>query len=187
MQRREFDLLVPSDHVQMGVRPAAQEDLPVVFDMAQKEIPALSAAMPFVVGAVERNPDSILVFHRDNEIVGLYAMLLLSAPGLERLLLDELDTSAPDRDAVVAAGVAPAAIYNWAVVARRLASEGFRHTSVYLRQPLYRRANIYARGTTAAACKIMEHTGYQLLGGPHPDLYRYVRMANRQSRLPLAA
>ena len=187
MQRREFDLLVPSNHVDMGVRPAAREDLPVVFEMARNEIPALSAAMPFVVGVVEHNPESILVFHRDDEIVGLYAMLLLSASGLERLLLGELDTSAPDIDAVVGPGVAPAAIYNWAVVARRLASEGFRHTSVYLRQPAYRQANIYARGTTAAACRIMEHTGYQLLEGPHSDLYRYVRMANRQSRLPLAA
>ena len=187
MQRREFDLLVPGSHVAMGVRPAAHDDLSIVFEMAKDEIPALSAAMPYVEGVIDHNPESILVFHRDDEIVGLYAMLLLSASGLERLLLGELDTAAPDVDAVVGAGVAPAAIYNWAVVARRLASEGFRHTSVYLRRPLYRQANIYARGTTAAACKIMEHTGYQLLGGPHSDLYRYVRMANRQSRLPLAA
>lgn len=187
MQRREFDLLVPTGHVEIGVRPAARYELPKVFDIARKDIPALSAAMPYVQGVVSRNSESILVFHRNDDIVGIYAMLLLSASGLERLLLGELDTSAPDVDAIVPSGEAPSAIYNWAVVAHRLASEGFRHASVYLQRPLFGRANIYARGTTPAACRIMEHTGYQLVGGHHTDLYRYVRLANRQSRLPLAA
>ena len=162
-------------------------ELPTVFEIAQKDIPALSAAFPYVEGAISRNAESILVFHRDDMIVGVYAMLLLSASGLERLLLGELDTSAPDIDAIVKSGEEPSAIYNWAVVAHKLAAEGFRHASVYLRQPRFERANIYARGTTPAACRIMEHTGYQLLGGRHTDLYRYVRLANRQSRLPLAA
>lgn len=187
MQRREFDLLVPTGHVDLGVRPAKWSELPKVFEIAKKDIPALSAAFPYVEGAINRNSESILVFHRNEEIVGVYAMLLLSASGLERLLVGELDTSAPDIDAIVRSGEEPSAIYNWAVVAHRLASEGFRHASVYLRQPRFQRANIYARGTTPAACRIMEHTGYQLLGGHYTDLYRYVRLENRQSRLPLAA
>ena len=187
MQRREFDLLVPIDHVRMTVRPASRSELPCVFAMATKKIPTLSAALPYVEGVHAHNPDSILVYHRDGEIVGIYSMLMLSASGLERLLLGKLDTSAPDFDAVVASGERPAAIYNWAVVAPKLASEGLRHTSVYLRQPLYRRANIYARGTTKAARHIMEQGGYQRLGEVYNDLYRYVRMANRQSRPSLAA
>lgn len=187
MQRREFDLMVPSRHVRMCVRPALKSELPRVFEIAKTEIPALSAALPFVQGVIDHNPESVLVFEREEEIVGVYAMLLLSASGLERLLLGELDTSSPDIDAIVPGGAQPAAIYNWAVVARQLAAEGFRHTSVYLRQPLFCRANIYAKGTTPAACRIMERTGYQLLDGVGAGLYRYVRIANRQSRLPLAA
>ncbi len=187
MQRREFDLLIPISHVSMSVRPARRSELPFVFDIATQKIPALSAALPFVEGVFEHNAESILVYQRDEDIVGVYAMLLLSASGLERLLLGELDTSAPDIDAVVRSGEKPAAIYNWAVVAPKLAAEGLRHTSVYLRRPLFQRANIYARGTTKAARHIMEQGGYQRLGGAQSDLYRYVRMANRQVPLPLAA
>lgn len=187
MHRREFDLLVPLNHVAMTVRPALRSELGCAFDLASERIPALSAALPFVEGVHSHNPDSVLVYCRDDQVVGVYSMLLLSASGLERLLLGELDTSAPDMEAVVAAGEAPAAIYNWAVVAPKLASEGLRHTSVFLRQPLYERANLYARGTTRAARHIMEQGGYQRIGGIHSDLYRYVRMANRHGRLPLAA
>ncbi len=187
MHRREFDLLVPLNHVDVTVRPAQCSELPRVFEIATQRIPALSAALPYVEGVYQRNADSILVYCREDEIVGVYTMLLLSASGLERLLLGELDTSAPDADAVIGAGETPAAIYNWAVVAPKLASEGLRHTSVYLRQPHYCRANLYARGTTKAARHIMEQGGYQRLSGVQSDLYRYVRMANRQVPLSLAA
>ena len=187
MHRREFDLLVPLNHVDVNVRPARHAELPRVFEIATQKIPALSAALPFVEAVFKHNEDSILVYRREEEIVGVYTMLLLSASGLERLLLGELDTSAPDIDALVKAGERPAAIYNWAVVAQKLASEGLRHTSIYLRQPIYRRANLYARGTTKAARHIMEQGGYQRLSGTQSDLYRYVRMANRQVPLPLAA
>lgn len=187
MHRREFDLLVPLNHVKLEVRPAKLEELPRVFDIAQQEIPALSACLRDVEAVVRRNSDSILVYDREGKVVGVYAMLMLSERGLERLLAGELDTSSPDMDAMVGSGQPPTAIYNWAVVAPKLASEGLRHTSVYLRRPIFRHADIYARGTTKAARRIMEHGGYQLLGGIHDDLYRYVRVANRPKSLPFAA
>ncbi len=187
MHRRDFDLLFPLNHIQMVVRPALCAELSLIVDIARDKIPTLSAILPTVEAVLNYNKDSVLAYDRDGEIVGFYSMLMLSASGLERLLLGELDTSAPDFDAIVKSGEEPAAIYNWAVVAPKLASEGLRHTSVYLRQPIFQRANLYARGTTKAACRIMEHGGYHLVGGLQSDLYRYVRIANRNSRLPVAA
>ncbi len=179
MQHREFDLLVPNRHVRMGVRPATHTELPIIFDLARDEIPALAAAMPTVERVMEHNEENILVFDREGEVIGVYAMLLLNGEGHSQLLTGELDTVHPRVETLVEYGRAPTAIYNWAVVANSLAAEGFRHASVYLRRPRYRNANIYARGTTPAACRIMERTGYERVGSGFQDLFRYVRIANR--------
>ena len=187
MQRREFDLMVPTNHVRMGVCPASHAQLPAVFDLAQREIPVLLSPLKHVERVFSHNNDSILVFVRDDDVVGVYATLMLNEMGLERLLRGDLDTYAPDLSCMVPDAQVPAAIYNWAVVAPQLAAEGLRHVSEYLRQPKYRKANLYARGTTPAACRLMEHTGYKLLSGAHPDLYRYERVANRRPGLPVAA
>jgi len=187
MQRREFDLMVPTNHVRMGVCPANYDQLPEVFELAQREIPVLLAPLEHVKRVFLHNNDSVLVFVRDDEVVGVYATLMLNDRGLETLLRGELDTYAPDLSCMVRDTQVPAAIYNWAVVAPQIAAEGLRHVSEYLRQPKYRKANLYARGTTPAACRLMEHTGYKLLSGAHPDLYRYERVANRRPGLPVAA
>jgi hypothetical protein len=181
MQRREFDLLVPNRHVRMGVRPATHDELPSIFTFAKGEIPRLAAGICQVERVLEHNQENILVFERDGVVVGIYAMLLLSGEGLSQLLLGTLDRGNPDLASLVPAGAAPSAIYNWAVVAPRLAAEGFRHASVYLRRPRFRNANIYARGTTQRACRIMEHTGYELVGDGFAELYRYVRLPNRRT------
>jgi hypothetical protein len=166
----------------MGARPATQSELPLIFQLAKDQIPALAAAMPIVERIMERDRDSILVFERDSVVVGVYAMLLLNGEGLNQLFMGTLNTVEPELDTLVPADMAPSAVYNWAVVAPRLAAEGFRHASVYLRQPRFRNANIYARGTTPSACKIMEHTGYELVGTGFDDLYRYVRLPNRAAK-----
>lgn len=165
----------------MGVRPATHGELPSIFRFAKDEIPMLAAGISQVERVLEHNGESILVFERDGEVVGVFAMLLLSGEGLNGLLLGSLDRGHPDLASLAPAGSAPSAIYNWAVAAPRLAAEGFRHASVYLRRPLFRNANIYARGTTPAACRIMEHTGYELVGDGFADLYRYVRLPNRRA------
>ncbi|MGI9416076.1 MAG: hypothetical protein ACR2PM_20565 [Hyphomicrobiales bacterium] len=187
MQRRDFDQMVPTHHVRMGVAPATCDQLPVIFDLAQREIPVLLAPLQHVERVWSHNRDGVLVFVREEEVVGVYAMLLLNATGVQRLMNGDLDTYSPDLDCISPPAQTPAAIYNWAVVAPGLAAEGLRYVSEYLRQPEYRKANLYARGTTPAACRLMEHLGYKLLGGAHPDLYRYERVANRQPDLPVAA
>jgi len=183
----EFDLLVPNAKSSLKVRYFTASDLPKVRSLLDKHISGPTATDDAIQYTRMRNRNNVLLFCREGEIVGLYAMLMLTALGLERLLLAEFDPIRPDHTCLALRQSAPAAIYQWAVIAPHTASEGIRHISQFLREPLYRHANLFARPTTAAGKRICENVGFTPVAGSPIGLHRYVRLANRPAALSEAA
>jgi hypothetical protein len=183
----DFDKLRLSGKPRLTMRCSTAEELPIIRSFLQKYIPSPTAKDDVIGYARMRNRNNLMVFCREDEIVGVYAMLMLNTLGLERLLLGEFDPLDPEPSSLALRLSTPAGIYQWAVVTPGFVSEGIFHVARFLQQPLYRHANLYARATTPAGMRICEAVGFRPLNHAMPDLYRYVRVANRPSKIARAA
>jgi hypothetical protein len=136
------------------------------------------APLDVVERVLSINPNNILVFWRGAEMVGSWSNLMLSSKGLEALVCKEFDPRCPTQFQLAGPSEVPAAIYVWAVVAPKTASEGITHVSRFLSQPLYGTSNLFARPMTKLGHQLSEALGFAPLKAI-PDHWRYVRLANR--------
>jgi hypothetical protein len=178
--RHDFDSLVPPLRNRVELRRATLQDLRTAAALAGRAIGGQLADLSVVERVLHRNPNSVLLFKRNQSLAGFWSMLFLTPRGLEAMLFGELCLENPQQNLLASGTEEPSAIYIWAVVASGLASEGIRHVSSFLRQPLYARANCYARPATEAGREIIESTGFHLVNSSSNRLHRYVRHANRQ-------
>ncbi len=185
--RHEFDLLEPPKAPRIRLRHATIADLASARDFAQSELPGNIAAGAVLEMAIAHNPDNLLVFARNDQIAGIWAMLMLDPMGVEQLLLGEFNTIDPEFQYLTPDGRTPVAIYMWAVVAPGMAAEGIRHVSRFLRQPRYVRANFFSRPNTDVGVKLNYSLGLRPIQSQTPGLFRYVRLANRAAQLSQAA
>src|SRR5579862_7198251 len=141
----EFDLLCQPKNPRISIRSANVEDIPNIYQLIERNV-SFSVAPPAVMRfAMAINRNNIIVFCRHGEVVGLYAMLMLTASGLEALLLGEFEGLDPKPAQLASRLETPAAVYQWLVVAPGLAAEGIASVSRFLRDPFYRAANLYMR------------------------------------------
>ena len=185
--RHEFDLLTPPARPRIELRRARPCDLEAAARLAGQEIDEDLAGLSVVETALACNSNNALLFWRNDEIAGLWAMLMLNSHGLEALLMGEFEPTAPDIGLLARTAQAPAAIYVWAVVAPGLAAEGIRHVSRVLQQPLYAQANLYSRPNSDIAVRLNLNVGFRPVGPSMPEFYRYVRLDNRLSAVRLVA
>ena len=183
----EFDKLTLPKRQKIAIRRANLSDLSPVSQFAQSALPDGIAGCAAIGRVIELNRNSVLLFERGRNVVGFWAMLMLTSQGLERLLLNELDTLDPEPVCIARTMERPAAIYSWAVVAPRLAAEGVFHVSQFLRKPSYRHANMYARPNTPEGVRFNLKLGSRPLSTAPEGLYRYVRLANRAKPFAHAA
>jgi hypothetical protein len=176
---KEFDLLHPPSSPRLSARSAGPEDLGNIYDLIAKNVSFPVAPIDVMRFAMGVNRNNIIVFCRHGEVVGLYAMLMLTASGLEALLTDEFDGRDPKVAHLAPRLEKPAAIYQWLVVAPGLVAEGFTHISRFLRSPFYRSANLYMRAASVSGSRISASLGYRPVPGPTHGLQRYVRLINR--------
>jgi hypothetical protein len=169
------------------IRTAINGDLPELYDLARRHLEDDLAPPEVVSAVIDHNPNNLIVMSRGGQAVGLWAMLMLNARGLEALLTDGFDAHGPALRMLALPAEAPAAIYVWVIVCPGIAAEGIHHVSKFLRQPLYRAANLYSRPTTPAGVKINLRRGLSPLKTSTIGLYRYVREANEMPGLPKAA
>ncbi len=184
--KREFDSLAHLPVHRITASPAALAQIPEVVRRAAREIPALAAAEAAVARVQGKDPESVWAFWRGDNLVGLYAMLMLNADGLDRLLAGSFDFAEPPLDGLSEPDTPVVAIYKWAVVARGTAAEGIRAMSRLLQQPRYARANLYARALGEAAQRLDFNLGFRPVH-PGSELLVYVRRCNRDPRHLIAA
>jgi hypothetical protein len=176
----EFDLLSPAKNPRISIRSASVDDIPKIYELIDRNV-SFPVAPPAVMRfAMAINRNNIIVFCRHGEVVGLYAMLMLTASGLEALLLGEFDGLNPRTAQLAARLEAPAAVYQWLAVAPGLAAEGIPAVSRFLRDPFYRGANLYMRSASQSGVRISTALGFEPVGGARTrNLYRYLRLVNR--------
>lgn len=177
--KREFDLLEPSSNSRIKIRRAKEDELVKACQFGNAEIPGGVSSVDVVKSVMEFNSDNIFSFLRHGDLVGFYAMLMLSPIGLERLLLNEFNGSHPDPICLVPTDETPAAIYKWAVFAPGLATEGIKHISKFLRQLKYKNVNFISWPNTEAGVRINKNLGFKPIHCAKRGLYRYERIPNR--------
>jgi len=177
--RHEFDRLEVPTRPRIRLHRATVEDIGATRQMAAQELPGAVASEEAIARTISHNRNSVLLFYKNADVVGIWAMLMLTASGLEALLLGEFDGLNPNPKWVAVTGDSPAAIYHWAVVAPGLASEGIRHVSHFLRQPPFRSANFYSRPNTEVGIRLNLGLGFHAIQAGTPGLFRYVRLINR--------
>src|SRR5215471_7228798 len=185
--RHEFDRLEVPARPRIRLHRATIDDIATTRQMAARELPGTVASEDVIARTMSHNRNSVLLFYKNSEVVGIWAMLMLTATGLEALLLGEFDGLNPNPRAIAATNDSPAAIYHWAVVAPGLASEGIRHVSQFLRQPPFRAANFYSRPNTEVGVRLNLGLGFRAISAGTPGLFRYVRLINRTPPMSLAA
>ena len=179
--------MTPSKTSRIRIQRVNKHNIEETWNLANQEIPGEIASISTIEQIVTHNPDSVMLIYRDKTIVGFCAMLMLSAQGLEELLIGELKGTGPNFRSLAPKGVAPAAIYFWAAVAPGLVSGGIMQVSRFLRDPLYRHANCYSRPNTPAGENFNTVIGFKPVICGTPGLMRYVRLANRDDELQQAA
>ena len=177
----EFDLLCAPQNPRISIRAATVADLAEIYGIIRRNV-SFAVAPPDVMHfAMAINRNNIIAFSRHGEVVGVYAMLMLSIGGLEALLVGDFNGRDPHVSHLATRLEHPAAIYQWLVVAPGLAAEGVMHVAASLQQPYYRNANLYMRSFSHAGVRISTALGFHAVDGAAlKGLYRYVRLINRR-------
>ena len=158
-----------SDDIEPLLRVAA---VAMGTDLAPKSVVARVAAV---------HPDALWTFMRDRQIVGGVALLMLSDEGLAALLGDTLDLQNPFNRFLSLPDAVPAGIYIWALVGASVAAEGIARVMARMQAPPYDRADFYALPLTKHGLRFSERMGFRRVPNHPRDLYRYVRLGNRQA------
>jgi len=176
----EFDLLSAPKNPRISIRPATVDDIDEIYRIIHRNV-SFAVAPPDVMRfAMAINRNNIVAFLRHGEVVGVYAMLMLSVRGLEAILVGDFDGRDPHGRHLVTRLEHPAAIYQWLVVAPGLAAEGVMHVAAFLQHPYYRSANLYMRSFSEAGARISTALGFRSVEGARlKGLHRYVRLTNR--------
>lgn len=179
----EFDDLVAGP-AQRGLRIS----MATAGELAEMH-PAIARALgipiaPLAVTEVIRRvrPDNIWsIWTRNGSVLsGLYAMVMLSAEGLEAVHARAFAARDPDPAHLAAEEAPVAGIYKWTIYAPGRAAAAITLMAERLRRPGYATADLFGAGTTEAGRRIMTKLGFRVLhpGGAAP-LYQYVRRPNR--------
>jgi hypothetical protein len=177
----EFDLLCAPKTPRVSIRPATVGDIDEIYRIIHRNV-SFAVAPPDVMRfAMAINRNNIIAFLRHGEVVGVYAMLMLSIRGLEAVLVGDFDGRDPHVSHLATRLEHPAAIYQWLVVAPGLAAEGVMHVASVLQHPYYRNANLYMRSFSESGARISTSLGFRPVDGAVlKGLHRYVRLTNRR-------
>jgi hypothetical protein len=181
--RHDFDALPLSPDVE--VRCAQFSEIAALSQMAHRLVPGVRIGAAELATYLTFDPQSLLTFSRNGNLLGGMAFLFLSDRGHDALLLDEICLSAPDTRHLASANEDVSAIYIWAIAATGRGIAGLGNAAAHLRQVRFRNADCYAQPSTVAGRDIMKATGFEPVPSFQSDLWCYERPWNRQPmRMP---
>lgn len=179
--RHDFDALPLSPDV--DVRCAQFEEIAALSEMAHRLVPGVQIGAMELAKYFVFDPESILTFNRNGNLLGGIAFLFLSDRGHDALLLDDICLTAPEAHYLASANEDVAAIYIWAIAATGRGIAGLGKAAAHLRQIRFRGADCYAQPSTVAGREIMKATGFAPISSFQPDLWCYERPWHRQPML----
>jgi len=181
--RHDFDALPLSENV--DVRCAQFSEIAALAELAHRLVPGVRIGATELARYFAFDPESILTFSRNGDLVGGMAFLFLNDCGHDALLLDEICLTAPETHYLASANEEVAAIYIWAIAATGRGIAGLGKAAAHLRQLRFRNADCYAQPSTVAGRDIMKATGFAPVPSFQPDLWCYERPWHRQPlRMP---
>ncbi|TXN47931.1 GNAT family N-acetyltransferase [Methylobacterium sp. WL7] len=157
------------------------DDLGRLIAAARVDLPDL-APLATVQRVLSINPDSVVAIaqrHRfdaaDPRGEGFVACLMLNRAGLAALQAGTFDAAEPPAALLAGQHERPAAIYVWAVYARRRLAGGVGLVFDRLSSPLYRGVDFYARAATPEGADLLTTLGFAKGGGANGLLYHFAR------------
>ncbi len=165
-QLRESSLTLPGGAL-VVVRHPKESEIESIHQLTQSEITVTTAALPVIKAVYKHNADCVWgIYHsadgsRENlQFTGYYSFLHLNAAGLAALEKGELNGSNPDLSLVVPYGQRPAALYVWAVVARRITRFTIPLIARALGPEVYGGLPIYTTAGTMGGLSAVKHYGF---------------------------
>jgi hypothetical protein len=150
------------------VKHPSDAEMADLYALTQVEISPSVAPMEIVLAVYKQNPDSFLgIYTADDEsrknakLVGYYSFLHLTAEGFGLLEKGTLDVRHPDTKYIVPAGERPAAIYVWAIVARKVNRFVMPLIAKALGAQNYGGVPLYATAGTLGGMGAMKGVGFE--------------------------
>ena len=109
------------------VARAKESELPELYELTKKEVGDNITSYEALHRMFTHNRDAVWGVYKatdntrtDTRLIGYFAFLHLTQPGLDLLAAGQFDAIDPDDRLVVSSGTRPAALYLWVVVVRRV-------------------------------------------------------------------
>lgn len=149
------------------VRRPSEADLERIHSLTRNELAASKVPLSVIKAVHNRNKDVFWGVYQAPEadrsnatLLGYYAFLHLNEAGHQALERGEFSGNNPDLTMLVPSGVRPAAIYIWAVVARRLARIATPLVTEALGRRTYGGLPIYATAGTMGGRNVIRGYGF---------------------------
>jgi hypothetical protein len=175
--RHDLDGLLPSTAI--SAEPAEFRHLAALANIANREIPGVSASEAGLTQFLQDDPESIFAFLHRGKLLGGAAFLYLNCRGHDALLLDQIDLKNPSREFLARADGKVSAIYTWALAGFGRAILGLGNVAAYLKRPRFIGADYFAQPSTAAGRDLLIALDFQPIPSFQPDLWCYERPWNR--------
>lgn len=183
----EFDYLRIPLKPRVMIRRVTADDFGSLSLFLKQHLSGPTADQATVERVLATNANSVMMMCTREGLKGVWAMLMLTPAGLEALLNGEFNGLDPLAHHLTKTAEVPAAIYVWILISPGVGAEGICHVAEFLRNPLFRHANLYSRPTTPEGLAINMRRGFRPVGDPRLGLLRYVRVANQQYAVRPAA
>jgi len=164
---RHEPLMARSQRSAIWVRRPTAEEIENIHSLTKAEIRASRVPLPVIRAVHKHNKDSFWGVYqapaqdrKNSQFLGYYAFLHLNQAGRTALERDEFDSTELDLSLLVPSGERPAAIYIWAVVARRLAWVATPLVVRALGTELYGDLPIYAKAGTMGGLNVIKGYGF---------------------------
>jgi predicted GNAT family N-acyltransferase len=173
LQARRYGPGYAVEHPEGGriwLRPARADEIGELHTMIALEIASDVGPVEAMQSVFARNPDSFWAIERSGHdeqastLAGMYGFLPLTEKGCEALRMGALDRRTPQLDFVAPAGMKPAGLYVWAIVARRIRKLVYPLIKQAL-GPLYADVPVFAIPATRGGAKAVEDRGYVPVAG----------------------
>lgn len=174
--RQELGLAAPHpDGGIVYVRRPTMNEFETLDDLTRQEISPSVACLELVRSVYIRNRDSFWGIYRatdesrrDARLVGYFGFLLLNESGHAALQARTLNARNPDLALLAEHGERPAAIYIWAVVAKRLTGIATPLVARAMGGALYGGLPLYATAGTLGGLNRLKNYGFE--GGADNDV-----------------
>lgn len=155
------------DGTAIVVHRPSDNEIENIHTLTQSEITVSTVPLPVIKSVHKRNKDTFWGVYQAPEddrknarFLGYYAFLHLNQAGREALERGTFDGTHPDLSLLVPTGVRPAAIYIWAVVARRLARIATPLVARALGRQTYGGVPIYTTAGTMGGLNTIKGYGF---------------------------